>query len=69
MNVYRFFWSPEGRPMCDITAESRVAACTEFRKQFPNMARYMGEVYIEINPPDEYFRLPKYNAKGAGAGQ
>ena len=66
MKVYRFFWSPEGRPMCDITAASRVDACTEFRKQFPNMARYMGEIYVEVNPRDDFHYVPKYKAKGAG---
>ncbi len=59
--TYRFFWSPEGRPLCDITATSRKQAKTVFKARFGQYARYMGEVYVEENPV-EYRGIPAYVA-------
>jgi hypothetical protein len=47
-HLYRFFWSPEGRCVAEITATSLTAAKAAFRRQCPQYACYMGEVYWEV---------------------
>jgi hypothetical protein len=50
---YTFFWSPEGRKICTITAATRAKAFAMFREQERKYARYMGEVYFEVVPHKE----------------
>lgn len=61
MHTYRFFWAPEGRPLCDVVARTRAIARAEFRRHFPTHARYMGELWIEVDPV-HYRDLPRYQA-------
>jgi hypothetical protein len=43
---YAFFWSPEGRKLTTIIASTLRNARAQFKRQFPQHAKYMGEVYI-----------------------
>ena len=45
--TYTFFWSPEGRKLFTVKAASIKEAKAVLRKQFPQHAKYMGEIYIE----------------------
>lgn len=47
MKSFAFFWSPEGRKLATYQAKSLGDARASFRKDFPEHARYMGEVYVE----------------------
>jgi len=47
MKPFTFFWSPEGRPLVIVHAIDIKEARGEFRRQFPQHAKYMGEVYVE----------------------
>ncbi len=42
---YSFFWSPEGRRLATYEASSLDEAKARFRKDFPQHAKYIGEVY------------------------
>lgn len=48
MKHYRFYWSPEGRCIFECDATSKTAAKAAFKKARPQYARYMGEVYREV---------------------
>ena len=43
---FDFYWSPEGRRLCTIKADDLSAAKAQFRRDFSEHARFMGEVYI-----------------------
>lgn len=47
MKSFAFFWSPEGRKLATYKARSLKEATASFRKDFPEHAKYMGEVYFE----------------------
>lgn len=47
MKSYAFFWSPEGRCLRSYKANSLDEARASFRKDFPQHAKYMGEVYVK----------------------
>lgn len=44
---FTFGWAPEGRTLTVIEAKTLKQAKTEFKKQFPAHAKYMGEVWID----------------------
>ena len=48
---YTFYWSPEGRKLATYTGTLRQCRA-QFKREFPQYARFMGEVYrteAEIN--------------------
>ncbi len=48
--TFDFYWSPEGRKLISIkTQYGLTAAKAEFKRKFPQHARYMGEVYYVEN--------------------
>jgi hypothetical protein len=49
MTYFTFYWLPEGRPLLTVRAASRTAAKREFKMEYPEYARHMGEVYIVEN--------------------
>jgi hypothetical protein len=49
MRSYAFFWSPEGRRLATYRATSRAEAVASFRRDYPEHAKYMGEVYVEVD--------------------
>lgn len=49
MHYVTFYWSPEGRPITTIKAKTAKDAFRQFRRQYKQYARFMGEVYTEVN--------------------
>lgn len=49
MKSFAFFWSPEGRRLATYKAKDITEARRMFRQAFPRHAKFMGEVYVEIN--------------------
>ena len=49
---YTFVWSPEGRPVATYKAASESAAKRQFKRDYRNYAKYMGEVYIVVDEPE-----------------
>jgi hypothetical protein len=48
MKTFAFFWSLEGRRMVAYKSKTLEDAKALFRKDFPQHAKYMGEVYVEM---------------------
>lgn len=49
MSSFAFFWSPEGRCLRSYRARSLDEARAMFRRDFPEHAKFMGEVYVEVD--------------------
>jgi hypothetical protein len=49
MKTYTLYWSPEGRPICTVQANSLKAAKRKAPKPY---SRYIGEIYAVLG--DEY---------------
>lgn len=49
IETYVFYWSPEGREIYRVVADSYKRARAAFRKACPQHAKYMGEVYSVID--------------------
>lgn len=47
---YRLYWSPEGRPIAIVKAESIAAAIKKTPKPYKE---YLGEIYAELDNPIE----------------
>lgn len=47
MRSFAFFWSPEGRCLASYRAKTLKEATADFRRDFPQHAKFMGEVYVE----------------------
>ncbi len=47
MAIFTFFWSPEGRPLTTIETTTYKEALAQFRQEFPEHSKYLGEVYVE----------------------
>lgn len=45
---YTFYWSPEGRKL-GVYIGTRKQTLAQFRREFPQYARFIGEVYREIS--------------------
>lgn len=43
---HTFWWSPEGRPLVTYTDMDTTTARVKFKREYPQYAKYMGEVYI-----------------------
>ena len=43
--TWEYVWSPEGRPICQVTARTTHHARAEFLRQYPMYKKYLGEVY------------------------
>jgi hypothetical protein len=50
MSTFSFWWAPEGRKLATYKAKDVKEAKSFFRKDFPQHAKFMGEV--GINWPD-----------------
>ena len=58
--IYTFYWAPEGKPLLNVEAPSYKVARKICRKEFPFHAKYMGEVYTDLDKPIE--RVPTVRA-------
>lgn len=47
LHDYTFVWSPEGRALITVTTSSYRTAWAELKRQFPQHAKYKGEIYLD----------------------